>query len=148
MSKVTADNDAWNVANGTNLDKPLILRYRPNLQDRLGDPDYGRRLTIIWSFESDDSSGMPNDEQTTELGSFEDTVVDALDDSSLAILAFIVTCSGQREWHFYVSDIEAVGTAINEALAGQPVLPIELTVNEDPEWAEFEDVLRGCGELN
>lgn len=91
---------------------------------------------------------MPNELQNAELGNFEDSVVDALDATELAILAFVFTCSGQREWHFYVSDIGAVGQAINEALAGQPVLPIELTVEDDPEWSKFNSVLQGCGHSN
>jgi hypothetical protein len=148
MNPISADNDAWNVANGTNPDKPSVLRYRPNLQERIADPAYGSHLTIIWPYDSDNKSGMPNDLQNIELGNFEDTVVDALDSSDLAILAFVFTCAGQREWHFYVSDVGAVGQAINEALAGQPVLPIELTVEDDPEWSEYQEVLRGCGHID
>lgn len=145
MAQISADNDAWNVANGTNPDKPSVLRYRPTLQGRMGNPAYGRRLTIIWTFDSDNESGMPNVFQNTELGYFEDTLVDVLDATGLAILAFVFTCSGQREWHFYVSDVNAVGQAINVALAGRPVLPIELTVEDDPEWSEYRAVLQGCG---
>ena len=144
MSMPTADNDAWNIANGTNLDKPSVLRYRPKLRERIGDPDFDRRLTIIWPYEADNSSGMPNRQQTAELEDFEDTIVEAIDTSGIAILAFVFTSVGQREWHFYVSDVGAVGQAINEGLAGRPVLPIELSVEDDPDWGEFQSVLTGC----
>jgi len=147
MTQRLANDDAWNVANGTNPDKPSVLRYRPALQKRVGDPAFGRHLTIIWPYGSDNSSGMPNDQQNTALGDFEDIVVDVIDATKLAILTFVFTSPGQREWHFYVSDAGAVGEAINEALAGQPVLPIELSVEDDPEWSEFQEVLRGCGHI-
>lgn len=145
MSLTSADSDSWNVAHGKDPEQPSILRYRPNLSGSVGDPSYNRRLTIIWPFGSEDESGMPNDEQSAELKKFEDTMIEALDSTGIAILTFVFTSAGQREWCFYFSDVDEAGRAINEALAGQPVLPIQLGVEEDPDWSMFREVLRGCG---
>ena len=145
MSVTPADSDAWNVAHGKDPEKPSILRYRPNLSGTVGDPSYSKRLTIIWPYGGDNDSGMPNEEQSAALKKFEDTMIEALDATGLAILTFVFTSAGQREWHFYISDVDEVGHAVNEALVGQPVLPIELGVEEDPGWSVFRQVLRGCG---
>lgn len=144
MEIPSADVDAWNVANGTNPDRPTILRYRPQLEQFIGDRRYPKRLSVFWSYEADNSSGMPSDAQSAELGAFEDAITAALDPDRIGILAFVFTCSGQREWHFYVSDIDQVGARINLALADQPGLPIELQVEDDPEWDEFKNVLGKC----
>jgi len=145
MEIPSADIAAWSIAKGTNPDKPTVLRFRPNLAAFIGDARYPRRLIIFWSFEGG-PSGLPDHGQAEEMGAFEDAIIAALDPDRLAILAFVFTASGQREWHFYVSDVGQVGERINEALAGKPIFPIELHVEDDPDWSEFAAVIQGCSE--
>jgi hypothetical protein len=144
MEIESADIDAWNTAKGQVDGKPSLIRFRPYLRKHLGDPRYPRRLVITWTFEELNASGMPNTEQSDAMRGFEDKIIAALDPDRLAILAFIFTNSGTREWHFYTGNIEEVGKQINDALVNEAVLPINLQVEDDPEWHELGQVLNQC----
>ena len=74
----------------------------------------------------------------------EDTLQSSLDVDRLAILAFIRTGSGLRTWHYYVSDMAEVGERINQVL--EPGLPIQLAVEDDPQWQKLRNVFKMCGD--
>ena len=145
MKIVAANSDAWNIAKGKNPESPNVLRFRPSLKAFLGDENYPRRLTIIWKFEPADASGMPTDTQSLDMKDFEDLLLEALDADRLAILAFVYTTNGTREWHFYFSDVSELGIRINKALASVPKLPIELNVVDDPNWDELRQIFQQLG---
>ena len=144
MNISSADSDAWTGAEGRIQGKPSLLRFRPNLKEHLGNPNYPRRLTITWEYDEDNPSGMPSPIQSDEMQSFEDAIVESLDHDRLAILAFVITNAGIREWHFYVGEVPEVGNRINQALSTFPKLPISLQVEDDPEWNELKMVLAQC----
>lgn len=141
MNISSANTDAWVLAEGQFQGKPSLLRFRPGLREYAGNPNYPRRLIVKWPYNEDDPSGMPSSSQSDELGSFEDALVDALDTERLAILAFVFTHAGVREWHFYIGDASEVGKRINLALSDYPKLPISLQVENDSGWNEFLMVL-------
>ena len=140
----SADSDSWYGAEGMFNDKPSLLRFRPNLKEYLGHPLYARRLVITWNYQKRNSSGMPTATQSDEMRTFEDAIVSALDPDRLAIFAFAFTNDGIREWHFYVKDINEVGERINVALADFSKLPINLEVQDDPDWDELRSVYIQC----
>ena len=144
MKLEAASTDAWNIAKGKNPEKPSVLRFRPSLEGFLGDENYPRRLMIVWQFEAADATGMPTDTQSADMKDFEDMLIHALDPDRLAVLAFVYTTGGTREWHFYLSDVSEVGIKINQALSNIPQLPIELTVEDDPNWDELRQVFQMC----
>lgn len=131
-----ADSDAWNLAEGKRQGQPILIRYRPGLEQHLGDPRYPRRLTISWAYDSD-SSGLPSDQVADEMRTLEDVLDAALDPERLAILALIHTHGGVRRWHYYLGDVAVVGQRMNEALSHMPKFPIELDVENDPDWQEL-----------
>ncbi|MGJ8653398.1 MAG: DUF695 domain-containing protein [Opitutaceae bacterium] len=144
MKIEAANSDAWNIAKGKNPEKPTVLRFRPSLEAYLGDANYPRRLAIFWKFEAADATGMPTDSQSADMKDFENILIEALDHDRLAILAFVFTSDGTREWNFYLSDVSEVGIRINKALAAVPKLPIELNVEDDPNWDELRQVYQLC----
>ncbi|HAV13243.1 MAG TPA: hypothetical protein DCX06_07115 [Opitutae bacterium] len=145
MTIAAANSDAWNIAKGKNPEKPTVLRFRPSLEAFLGDEKYPKRLAIFWKFDAADYSGMPTDSQSADMKEFEDILIEALDPDRLAVLAFVFTSSGTREWNFYLSDVSEVGVRINKALSAVPKLPIELKVEDDPNWDELRQVYQMCG---
>jgi hypothetical protein len=145
MQIEAANADAWNIAKGKNPEQPTVLRFRPSLKACLGSEDYPRRLAIFWKFEPADATGMPTDVQSADMKNFEDMLIEALDPDRLAVLAFVFTSSGTREWNFYLSDVSEVGIRINKALSQVPKLPIELNVEDDPNWDELREVYQLCG---
>lgn len=140
----SADSDAWNLAEGESKGRPRLIRYRPNLEEHLGDSRYPRRLIITWNYEVTNTSGMPSDQETEQMRSFEEALDSVLDPERLAILAFIYTHDGLRRWHYCLADVGTVGQRINEALSDRPRLPINLAVEDDPDWDELRLVFEGC----
>ena len=140
MEIPSADTDAWNTAEGEDGGKPSLIRYRPNLQNYLGDSRYPRRLVIIWEFDPNNSSGMPSNEQSDNMRVLEDAIVGTFDPDRYAILAFVFTKSGVREWHFYLNDVSEAGSRINDALSGLPKFPISIQVEDDDNWDALNEV--------
>jgi len=138
--KIASANDcAWNVAEGKRNGLVSLIRYRPDLKEHLGHADYARRLVIMWDYETN-SSGMPSTNQLDEMRLFEDLIVEALDPDKSGILVLILTNAGVREWHFYIRDVNDVGNKINHALTSYPDLPISMQVEDDAEWGELQRV--------
>lgn len=135
-----ADDDTWATADGSIDGRPSTVRYRAGLLSMLGHPELSQRLLITWEYGDDGEAGLPSDE--AELLAFESTLHDALDHDRTAVLAFVFTHLGVREWHYYVGDLDVVDDKINEALASQPDLPISIKAFDDPQWAELASVLR------
>jgi len=140
----SAETSSWNIAEGESDGKVRLIRYRPDLEPYIGSPDYPKRLVIIWDYEIGNTSGMPSEQQIEEMKSFEDALVGTLDPERLAILTFVLTCNGCREWHYYVSDIEKIGPKINSALSTFPKLPIHLQVEDDPDWEQVSMLYNMC----
>lgn len=143
-----ADRDEWTLAEGDIEGRPSVLRFRPSLSKVLGNPRLPRRLVVTWEYGDDGGTGMPDPETSEDLEIFEDALHEALDGDRTAVLAFVFTHIGVREWHYYFSDIEAVGERINEALSEQPDLPIEIKAFDDPDWNEMSAVLESVKDLD
>ena len=140
-----ADSDAWSIAEGNYSGCLTMIRFRPNLKNFLGHSSYPRRLSITWEYEKKDGSkGLPSNDQLDEMREFEDVLMKFLDPDGTAILAFVFTSNGFREWNFYIADAQVVGEKINEALLDKPGLPISLEVVNDPDWSEMANVLASC----
>jgi len=77
---------------------------------------------------------------------FEDMLIETLDPDRLAILAFVFTTNGTREWNFHLSNVSEVSIRINKALSTVQKLPIELIVEDDPNWNELRQVLQLCNQ--
>ena len=144
--KIAAANLApWNIAESDNGGMPRLIRYRTDLVPFIASSDYPQRLVIIWEYDADNLNGMPSTEQSETMKSFEDALVETLDSDRLAVLAFVLTCNGSREWHYYINRVDEVGLRINTALSEFPKLPIHLQVENDPEWEQISLVYQIYG---
>lgn len=140
----SAESASWNIAEGQRNNQPISIRYRPDLGYLFGNEKYTQRLIIFWDYNQEDSSELPSSAQMDNMRNFEDAIVKTLDNDRLAIFVLTYMHSGAREWHFYVSDVEEVGSRINEALFSFSKLPIELQVLDDPTWEKLNEVYAQC----
>ena len=142
----SAESAPWNIADGNRDGKPVMLRYRPDLEAFLGDARYPRRLTILWTYPCGRSSGLPTDDQFNEMRDFEDLLQAELDRDRTAILAFSRTHAGCRCWTYYFADKQLLSQQINAALANHPNLPIKLEAEDDSQWTAMRTILEQCHE--
>ena len=140
----SADNDTWTIAEGELGGRQLLIRFRPNLAEFDGRANFPMKLTARWTYGDDGDSGMPNVEQSDAMQVLEDALVAELEIDNTAILAFIYTTQGMREWHMYFSDLEKLQNAINRATVDMPGLPLEMEADEDPDWEDIFGLIANC----
>ena len=136
----SANSDTWNNAEGMQNGMPCVIRYRPELERFFGMDNYHKRLVIFWDFDGKSSNGMPSEAESSRMKAFEDLLISALDYDRTAVLVLVYTCSGTREWHFYLCDITEVKQRVNEKLASEESFPIQLQVEDDSNWKKLRQV--------
>jgi|SRR5215213_4674308 len=118
---------------------PFILRFREDLPDDKEIERLNRLIVISWFFESADGTGMPKEADLQQMEDFEDLMDEALVEKGTARLMTVFTGEGIREWQFYTDDEEFFIEKFNEAMAGKPVLPLEIEALEDENWDAYKD---------
>ena len=63
----SADTAAWNIAEGFRDDKPILIRYRPDLDSLFGHRKYSQRLVIFWDYVCANSTGLPDNRLLTDM---------------------------------------------------------------------------------
>jgi len=140
-------NDQWFAAEAKNDDLPVLLRGRGQLKDLVGIKSHPNLLKIRWTYTPDAKTGMPAVEEIKKMAVFEQIVFETLEKEPLAIFYSIYLHNGMKEWSAYCSDLERVNEEISGALVGHEKYPIELLVDQDPEWADYKAMLRDTGQL-
>ena len=139
-------DDSWKgVEFFTDDDVPGLVRFRPNLQNFIETGSYLQRMDIIWTYESTDDSLMPDQSTMDLMSAVEDALVAAFEVDNQTILTFVFTSDNERWWAFYTTNIDITGPRLNEALAAFDPLPINISVEDDPEWNEYFGVLEDFG---
>ncbi|WP_183562619.1 DUF695 domain-containing protein [Mucilaginibacter sp. SP1R1] len=135
-------DDSWIAVDFvTEEEVPVMVRFRPNLQNFTEAGLYNQRMDIIWSYETANESLLPEIDDMDFMEGVENALVEILEQDNQSILAFTFTGENERWWAWYTTDINIAGERLNIALAQFNELPINISVTEDPEWAEYFGVL-------
>lgn len=143
LKSLITDQEMWTAAEGENDGVPFLLRFRPNLQAFIATKKYNERLILLWNYDSNNNSLMPDEKEMELMEKVENSLVEILENDLQAILSFVYLGHNQKEWHWYSSDIAETGKRLNNALSEFDVLPIELSSENDPEWNEYNAVVDG-----
>lgn len=127
----------WYLAEGEIDGLPAFVRFRDNVESFILSGNYRNFLRIVWEFEADEH-GLPSDDETERLESFEDNLCEALEADDHAVLSFAMTNDGLRQWVFYTQDVKESVRLFNEMPQEEERFPIELTTQEDPNWEEYK----------
>jgi hypothetical protein len=139
--------DNWALAEGVHEDKPLVIRFRPDLRMVTDFRGYPLLLEIAWPFDSPDESGLPCEEEVAAMDQFEERILDAYECDAHAVLTAVITTNGARQWFFYTSDADECGQRLADMPQEEELYPVELTAEDDPNWSFLlEAVLAGCDE--
>lgn len=84
--------------------------------------------------------GFPDDATAELLEQITDTFAAELKGKNTALLTGIYTGAGRRDWVFYTFSTDAFNGFLNRALAQFPVLPLEIYAENDPDWAEYDEM--------
>ncbi len=100
---------------------------------------YTARVTVSWEY-GNTSDGMPDAETAELMGTVTDALLDAFRKDPIAIMTGIYTGDGKREWVFYTRNLGIFGRVFNRALEPLDTIPIVIEAENDPEWAEYEEM--------
>lgn len=118
---------------------PIYTRFRENLPAESEIKKFKMLIVVSWLYESDDETGLPDDEILDHMDDFETVMDDALVETGTARLMTVFSGKGVREWQFYTDDPQVFMRNFNEALQGKPVLPLDIVAFEDENWDAYKD---------
>lgn len=103
-------------------------------------PKYAIRVEITLPY-SADSLGFPEANDAELLETITANFEKLLKGKNTAILTGIYTGAGERNWVFYTFSTDIFNRFLNHALAELPLLPLRITAENDPDWAEYDEML-------
>ena len=123
----------------------LMVTGREDVNKFRSNPRFCIRVEISWKYGGEE---MPSEKDgTADLVEQADTGLRSVfHKDPVAVLTGVFTGGGERTWVFYTLSTHIFQKKINEALADLPLLPLEISAENDPGWdayAEMEE-LKGC----
>lgn len=131
--------DKWEIAEVLKPGAPAMLRYRVPVLGPEGVEGYEKALRVLWAYADADSGALPTEQDSEDMGRFEDRLSHALQHDAHGFLAAVLTFDGARQWVFYTNDITECGRRINKMPQEKGRYPIEIDAFDDPRW----EYLRG-----
>lgn len=107
-----------------------VNRFRSN-------PRFRIRVEIAWQYAPE---GMPADSDAEIMGVATDAFDAVLAADPVAVMTGIYTGAGERTWVFYTLSTNIFNKKLNEALAPLPLLPLQITAENDPDWEEYDEM--------
>ena len=90
---------------------------------------------------------MPDAVTSTLMEQVQDALQSTFIKDPVAVLTGIYTGAGERNWVFYTLSTHIFGRKLNESLAQFDMLPITIYTENDPEWAEYDE-MKEASEIN
>ena len=134
------DEGNWFVVEDKIDDLPAFVRFRDTVESYISSGNYRRYLRVVWECEDADELGIPSESEWQQLEDFENSLCDVLGADYHAVLTFVMTNDGLRQWLFYTQDVQESSHRINQMPQKEERLPIELTTEEDPKWEEYKKI--------
>ncbi len=119
---------------------PIFIAGRNNISAFRTSEKFKERFEIYWRYQSG-HNGMPTDEDSVLIDEVSSLLRKTMEKDKLAILTGMYTGNGERTLVFYCRTARVMGERLNECLSSYPDLPLELYVENDPEWNEYAEML-------
>lgn len=97
------------------------------------------RVTINWQYASE---GMPEKAVSEQMAKVTECLAQTFDKDPIAVMTGIYTGDGVREWVFYTLSLNIFGRKLNEALSALPVLPLNISAENDADWEEYAEACK------
>lgn len=117
----------------------IMVTGRKDVEKFRSNPKFNIRVEVSWLYEADDS-GMPDKATSMLMDEVQDALQTEFKKDPVAVLTGIFTGDGRRDWIFYTLSTHIFGRKINEALAPYPLLPITIYTENDPQWAQYDEM--------
>ncbi|MET0657095.1 MAG: DUF695 domain-containing protein [Steroidobacteraceae bacterium] len=135
------DEDPWFLSEGKIGERLALIRGREMLPPEVRPETHPNLLNIVWDYEGDPVNGMPSSAESQEMAEFEELIVPALEKDHACALFAVETYDSQRYWRFYCRDLETTQQLLWGALGTEGDLPIDLQMDDDPEWDVLSQII-------
>lgn len=88
--------------------------------------------------------GFPDDKTSEMMEKVTESFKSMLKGKNTALLTGIYTGAGQRNWVFYTFSTDCFNGFLNKALSDFPLLPLQIYAENDPQWAEYDEMVEIC----
>lgn len=137
------DNNEWWTAPAESEDGRLVMvSGRENVKKFRDNPKFNIRVEITWTYDESPLAGMPSEETSRLMEQVQDALDGEFRKDPVAVMTGIYTGAGERNWVFYTLSTNIFGRKVNEVLEPFPLLPIKIYTENDPDWAEYDEMTR------
>lgn len=102
------------------------------------------RVEVTMPYTPEGDLGFPGEKDAEMLEKITDAFEEGLKGKNTALLTGIYTGAGERNWVFYTFSTDVFGTFLNRTLAPFPLLPLKIYAENDPDWAEYDEMRAVC----
>lgn len=136
-----SENNDWWTAPGESDDGRLVMvTGRRDIAQFRRNPRFSIRIEIRWVYDTASNAGMPSEADAATMGTATDNLLAVLAKDPVAVMTGIFTGAGERTWVFYTLSTHIFQKKLNEALADLPLLPLEITAENDPQWEAYDEM--------
>lgn len=139
MGKIKVSNEWWTAPAESDNGQLIMVTGRAELDDVRQSGFYIYRMEVTWTY-SPDSEGMPDLATSKLMGQVNESLELEFNRDPVAVNTGIYTGAGERNWVFYTRSLHIFQRKLNEILAPFDTLPLTFHVEEDPEWAEYDEM--------
>ena len=90
---------------------------------------------------------MPDLATSKQMEEVTERLQDVFTKDPVAVMTGIFTGDGIREWVFYTLSTNIFGRKLNESLSDLPVLPLEITCENDSAWEAYDEMAEAEAEV-
>lgn len=132
-------NDWWTCPTESEDGRLVMVTGRRDIEKYRNNPRFSIRVEVTWPYECG-ASGMPDESTAVMMEEITDSFNSILDKDPVAVMTGIYTGAGERNWVFYTLSTNIFNKKLNEAFAPYPLLPLQITAENDSEWAEYDEM--------
>lgn len=139
MGKLKLTDEWWTCPAEADNGSLVMVTGRRDMEQVIASGKYSYRVEITWKYEPDET-GMPDEATSMLMEEVQNALQADFMKDPIAVLTGIYTGNGERNWVFYTMNLRIFDRKLNEDLAQFERLPLEIYVENDPDWAEYREM--------
>lgn len=125
----------------------VYVNGRLQLSEFIAGGKYKHRIEIRFPY-GENRATFPEGEEAKHIEAVEELLQPAMEKDKMAILTGNYLAPGCKYWVYYSRTDRVFFERLNTVLASLPLLPLEFTLELDPQWEEYLDLLTLYDESN
>ncbi|MDE5800337.1 MAG: DUF695 domain-containing protein [Paramuribaculum sp.] len=129
----------WTAPAESESGRRIMVSGRRDVEKFRSNPRFNIRVEVNWPY-TPDAEGFPDEPTALLMEEAQEALEAAFKKDPVAVLTGVFTGDSRRDWIFYTLSTHIFGRKLNEALASLPVLPLEISAENDPGWEAYDEM--------